>query len=129
MPESMRKERNMNKQKKLVSQLIQEANEDFATIDEDLLDAVTGAGNCASCSSGKNASQSKEIDAIDPDHAIKNDQGHVANLGEVVSIWEKENPSVSETGRDQKVQWSPRKGALPDGQIGYVRSFSGRFLV
>jgi hypothetical protein len=52
-----RKERKMDNQEKLVSQLAQEVNEDSSIIDEEKLESVTGAGlidavkNCFGCGS------------------------------------------------------------------------------
>ena len=108
----------MNNQEKPVPQLAQAINEDFATLDEELLESVTGAGftdlvkSCVSC-----------FKKQDPP-LITNEHGEVAALHEVLPIWEKENPTMRE-GVPQPMQWSPRKVTASSGQTGYVRSPGG----
>jgi hypothetical protein len=128
----MRKEQDMSNQEKPVPQLVQEANEDLAILDEELLNAVTGGGgalSCLTCASGKNEAQAHvapSSPSFTSSDLITNEHGAVAALHEVFPIWEKENPaSPGIPGSQQPINWSPRKATLPNGQTGYVRSPGG----
>jgi hypothetical protein len=121
-----RKERNMDNQEKSFPQLAQETNETSPTLDEELLEAVTGAGagtkitnfikSCIAC--GKPPS-------IEPDEEyMRSESGrHYLSITEGKDAWkqahpspeQKANPAWEVRGQDLygkgvavKYPWSPR---------------------